>query len=227
MVLVTFALACATAQARPPAAPLALMPLFGGELPRRAVIDVALRAYRCGRAQGYFSRPLVTVIDYSLPSTAKRLWVIDVERRRVLFNERVAHGANSGDAYAHAFSNRLGSRQSSLGVFRTHDTYEGRHGLALRLAGLEPGINDNAHARAIVMHGAPYLSAEHIARWGQAGRSWGCPAIPEGAHERVIERIRGGSAVVAYYPDEDWLRGSRFLNCHRRATAEIPGPPRS
>ncbi len=192
--------------------------------PRRDVLDRALRAYTCARAQGTIARPLLTVIDYSLPSTQKRLWVIDLVRRRVLFHELVAHGINSGDTYASAFSNRINSRQSSLGLFRTEETYYGRHGLSLRLAGLEPGYNDRARERAIVMHGASYVSAAHVSTFGSLGRSWGCPALPEGVHQRVIEHIRGGSALFAYYPDPDWLTSSRYLNCDvRYVTADALG----
>ena len=126
--------------------------------PRREVLDLALQAYRCGRNLGDIDRPLLTVIDYSLPSTTRRLWVIDVAHSRVLFNELVAHGERSGEDSPVAFSNRLGSRQSSLGLFRTDDVFTGEHGLSLRLSGLEPGINDRARERRIVMHGADYVS---------------------------------------------------------------------
>jgi hypothetical protein len=177
---------------------------------------LALRAYRCGRTLGYIDRPLLTVIDYSLPSTERRLWVIDVAHKRVLFNERVAHGERSGENYAAAFSNRVGSRQSSLGLFRTDDTYDGEHGLSLRLSGLEPGINDRARDRRIVMHGADYVSDGFVATHGRLGRSWGCPALPAGVHAQVIDRIRDGSAVFAYYPDPEWLQSSRFLHCDAR-----------
>jgi len=184
--------------------------------PRREVLDLALEAYQCGRAQGLFDQPTLTVIDYSLPSTAKRLWVIDLQQRRVLFNELVAHGERSGDTVASAFSNRFGSKQSSLGLFRAEDTYFGRHGVALRLNGLEPGVNDHARERAIVMHGADYVSSDHIAVWGKLGRSWGCPAIDSAVSPRLIDRIRGGSAIFAYYPDRDWLGSSTFLHCDAR-----------
>src|SRR5262249_50677205 len=106
--------------------------------PRPEVLDLAMRAYRCGRAEGQVDSSLLTVIDYSLPSTEKRLWVIDLAKRRVLFHELVAHGQNSGEEYAVEFSNRPQSRQSSLGLFRTDDVYDGRHGASLRLIGLEP-----------------------------------------------------------------------------------------
>jgi hypothetical protein len=181
--------------------------------PRQAVLDLALRAYRCGQREGQFRRPVLTVIDYSLPASEPRLWVIDLRRKRVLHHELVAHGQNTGAAVAVAFSNRMGSRQSSLGLFRTDEPYVGKHGYSLRLSGLEPGYNDLARERAIVVHGAPYVSRAHIAEWGSIGRSWGCPALPQGITAQVIDRIADGTAVFAYYPDPDWLRGSRYLHC--------------
>jgi hypothetical protein len=184
-----------------------------GQLPRRQVLDVALRAYECGRRAGAFETSLLTVIDYSLPSTRRRLWVIDVPHRRVLFHELVAHGENSGGNFATAFSNEEGSRQSSLGLFRTEETYVGGHGTSLRLAGLEPGVNDRAMERRIVMHGADYVDPRVAASLGRLGRSWGCPALARPASRRVIERIKDGSALFIYYPDPQWLAASRFLRC--------------
>ena len=181
--------------------------------PRLEVLDLALRAFACARDRGEFHQPLLTVIDYSLPSNKKRLWVIDLANRSVLFNELVAHGANSGEMYASSFSNDVGSLQSSLGLFRTDETYLGRHGRSLRLSGLEPGFNDRARERAIVMHAASYVSDDTVATYGQVGRSWGCPALPPSVNDRVIDLIQGGSAVFAYYPDRVWLQSSRFLNC--------------
>ncbi len=181
--------------------------------PRQEVLDLALRAYRCGRDAGAFDEGLLTVIDYSLPSTAKRLWVLDLAHHRVLFHELVAHGEGSGDNWAVDFSNEPGSRQSSIGVFRTEDVYRGGNGYSLRLSGLEPGVNDLAMERRIVMHGARYVSDRAVNALGRLGRSWGCPALPSGVSRRVIERIKGGTAVFAYYPEGRWLRTSRFLQC--------------
>jgi hypothetical protein len=181
--------------------------------PRPEVLELALRAYECGQETGAVRGPLLTVIDYSLPSTERRFWVLDVPRRRVLFHELVAHGENSGGNWATSFSNRVGSRQSSLGLFRTEGTYLGGHGVALRLEGLEPGVNDRAMQRKIVMHGADYVDAGVAGSLGRLGRSWGCPALPRPVSRRVIERIKGGSALFAYYPDRRWLGQSRFLRC--------------
>jgi hypothetical protein len=211
--------ACASAPAvrqQPVTQPARAVSFSPTPWPRREVLDLAIQAFRCGRSRGYIDRPLLTVIDYSLPSTERRLWVIDLARKRILFNEMVAHGENSGENYAVAFSNRPGSRQSSLGLFRTDDTYEGEHGLSLRLTGLEPGVNDLARERRIVMHGAAYVSDAFVAERGRIGRSWGCPALPDAVHARVIDTIRDGSAVFAYYPDPDWLQSSRFLHCEAR-----------
>jgi len=185
--------------------------------PPADVLGIARKAYECAREARLVAPGLLTIIDYRLPSTAPRLWVVDVPGQRVLFNELVAHGAASGDNYAAAFSNEPGSRRSSLGLFRTEDTYQGEHGVSLRLSGLEPGINDRAMERAIVMHGAPYVSRTVIAARGELGRSWGCPALEHGVERRVIDRIKGGTALFAYYPDPHWLRTSRFLRCDERA----------
>jgi hypothetical protein len=199
------------------------------EWPRPEVLELALRAWRCGRAAGQFASPLLTVIDYSLPSSVRRLWVIDVARERVLFRELVAHGEGSGDERSLYFSNRPGSRASSLGLFRTAGTYRGRHGRSLRLVGLEPGVNDRAMARAIVMHAAAYVSPGFVRARGRLGRSWGCPALEPRVHRQIIDRIEGGTAVFAYYPDARWLGQSRFLRCEagERADGGRPAPATS
>ena len=181
--------------------------------PRPGVMDLAMRAWRCGVQEGEFSSPMLTVIDYSLPSTEPRLWVIDVPHNRILHRELVAHGEGSGDTWAVAFSNVNGSRQSSIGLFRTEDTYVGGSGYSLRLNGLEPGVNDHALARAVVIHGAAYVSDVLGKQIGRIGRSWGCPALQPEVARSVIEDIKGGSAVFAYYPDPQWLTWSHFLRC--------------
>ena len=180
---------------------------------RREVLDLALRAYQCGLARGEIDRSRLTIIDYSLPSTKKRLWVIDLDRRRLLFNELVAHGRESGENTAVSFSNSLGSHKSSLGLFRADKTYMGQHGYSLNLAGLEPGINDRAEARRVVVHGANYVAPEFVARHGRLGRSWGCPALDPRVSRNVIDEIKDGGAVFAFYPDRNWLDRSSYLSC--------------
>jgi hypothetical protein len=192
--------------------------------PRPDVFALGLKAYECASSTGLVTRGLLTIIDYTLPSTARRLWVIDVAAKRVIFNELVAHGVATGENYAARFSNEPGSRRSSLGLFRTEDTYRGAHGESLRLSGLEPSVNDRAMERAIVMHGAPYVSRAVIAEQGELGRSWGCPALERGVHQRVIGRIKGGTALFAYYPESRWLQTSRFLRCDARVTAAAAAP---
>ena len=179
----------------------------------RNVLRLALNAAACAREVGAVSADrLLTVIDYSRASTQPRLWVLDLEREQVLFEELVAHGRGSGENYATSFSNAEGSHQTSLGLFRTADTYVGSNGYSLRLDGLEAGINDRARDRAIVMHGAPYVSEDHLRAVGRLGRSYGCPALRTAIARTVIDTIKDGSLVFAYYPDQQWLRGSRFLN---------------
>jgi hypothetical protein len=143
---------------------------------------------------------VLTVIDYSLPSRVRRLWVLDVRMGRVLARELVAHGRNSGDDVPHRFSNRVGSLQSSLGLFLTGRVYRGKHGISLRLRGLDPRLNGRAEKRAIVVHGADYVSRRTIASLGRLGRSQGCPALDRAVARRVIELIRGGTALFAYHP---------------------------
>ena len=185
-------------------------------LPRREVLDLAMRAYQCGEREGRFERPVLTIIDYSLPSSEPRLWVIDVQRKQVLHHELVAHGEGSGETMAVAFSNEMGSHQSSLGLFRTDEIYTGRFGYSLRLSGLEPGINDKARQRAIVVHGSPDVSHAFAAEWGTIGLTWGCPAVPQDVAPQIIDSIAGGSAIFAYYPDAQWLQQSHYLHCDVR-----------
>ena len=178
------------------------------------VLSLALRAVSCAVSSGDIRMPrTLTVIDYSLPSVDERLWVFDVATGKLLFRELVAHGRNTGENMATSFSDHLNSRQSSIGLFVTDDTYVGSNGYSLRLDGLEPGFNGHARDRAIVMHGAPYVDAALAKSQGRIGRSWGCPALREAVARDVIDAIRGGGVIFSYYPDDDWLRSSRFLNC--------------
>jgi hypothetical protein len=167
---------------------------------RPTVLQRALAARQRLTARGLGTRPLLTVIDYSLPSRQPRLWVLDLVRGRVLAHELVAHGRGTGGDLARSFSNRPGSLQTSLGTFVTGAAYIGSHGLALRLRGLDPGVNDRAADRAIVIHGAWYVSPAMVAKTGRLGRSQGCPALSRTAAPRVIELIRDGTVLYAYYP---------------------------
>ncbi len=179
----------------------------------REVLGLAARAMSCAlRQPTLLHRPAtLSVIDYSLPSTRPRLWVFDLADKRLLFQELVAHGRGTGENLATRFSNRDGSNMSSLGGFETEETYNGSNGYSLRLRGLEPGYNDRARDRAIVIHGAPYVSNGLIDAQGRLGRSLGCPAVRQAVAKPLIDSIRDGSFVFAYYPDADWLRHSRLL----------------
>ena len=183
---------------------------------RPHVLRLALEAYDEADRAGVVRRDRLTIIDYELSSYEKRLWVVDVPSGEVLLEEWVAHGmgrpaGTGGDLRrVRAFSNREGTRMSSLGAFLTAETYHGKHGYSLRLDGLEPGFNDAARRRTIVIHGAAYVSGDR-ARSGSMGRSWGCPAVRTKASRRLIDAIRGGSLVWAYYPQSSWLEASRFL----------------
>lgn len=163
------------------------------------VLAKALDAVSAARARGISGRSdRLTIIDYSLPSTQPRLWVLDLAKGKVLFHELVAHGAGSGAKYATNFSNVNNSRATSLGLFLTGGTYEGGNGYSLTLKGLDPGVNDQAETRHVVMHGAWYVSEDHARQFGMIGRSWGCPALSQAVAPAVIDAIKGGSFVYSY-----------------------------
>ena len=177
------------------------------------VFALALGAAACAVKSRAIDNPsTLTIIDYSQPSTERRLWVFDLQTQALLYEELVAHGKESGDNMATRFSNELNSHQSSLGLFLTGDTYVGRNGYSLRLRGLDEGFNDRARERAIVMHGAPYVNDDIGRTMGRLGRSWGCPALREGVARAVIDRVKGTGILFAYYPDSEWLKSSKYLN---------------
>lgn len=173
---------------------------------RTEVLTYGLRAHERVRRAGLTTSNTVTVIDFSLPSRERRLWVLDVATGRVLAHELVAHGRNTGGDLAERFSNRVGSYQSSLGTFVTAGTYVGKHGRSLRLRGLDEGLNDNAMARAIVLHGADYVNPGIVDQLGRLGRSLGCPALTREASQRVIDLIRDGTTFFAYHPSPELTR---------------------
>lgn len=176
-----------------------------------SVLRVSLTAYKHATDKGYAKKDILTVIDYSKPSTSRRLWVFDLKDGKTLFNTYVTHGKNSGHLNSHDFSNREGSLKSSIGVFVTDRAYLGTHGLALKLKGLEHGINDNAYRRHIVMHGASYATPDIIKQYGRLGRSWGCTAVSPRLAKPLINTIKDDTVMVAYYPDRAWLHESAFL----------------
>lgn len=192
------------------------------------VIDLATHALACARREGYASDArTLSIIDYSRPSTERRLWVFDLRDGDLLFREWVAHGRNSGGNLAEHFSNKPGSLESSLGSFVTLGTYVGHNGYSLRLQGLDAGFNDNALERAIVMHGAGYVGTGMIHEQGRLGRSFGCPAVRPGIARQLIDAIRDGSFVFAYYPEQDWLQQSRLLgDCAGNAAVALAKPDR-
>jgi hypothetical protein len=176
------------------------------------VFDLALGAAECAVKSGAIAEPAtLTVIDYSRPSSEPRLWVFDLRTRELLYQELVAHGQGSGENLPTVFSNEPETHTSSLGLFLTRDTYVGKNGYSLRLEGLDRGFNDRALERAIVMHGAPYVSEDFVRAQGRLGRSWGCPALREGIAREVIDRVKGSGLLFSYYPDPKWLESSRYL----------------
>jgi len=188
---------------------------FGeGEKISFAAFEAAYRGYINLRNSGKLdsTRSVLTVADMSLSSTRKRLWLIDLQNRKVLMNEYVAHGQGSGGEFATVFSNTENSHQSSIGFYVTDDTYVGKHGTSLRLRGMDAGYNSAAYDRAIVVHGADYVSSSFIASQGRLGRSWGCPAVSRQAIGKLIDYIKGGTCLFMYYPQKQYLAGSPWIN---------------
>ncbi len=154
---------------------------------------------------------ILTICDFSKSSTEKRMYIIDVANYKMLLNTYVAHGKNSGGEYARKFSNKVKSLASSLGFFVTKNIYFGKHGLSLKLAGLEPGYNDKAEQRAVVIHGAPYIG-DNLLHSSYMGRSFGCPAVPKAQASKVISLIKDGTCLFIYHPSASYLHGSKILN---------------
>jgi hypothetical protein len=155
---------------------------------------------------------ILSIVDFSIPSFKKRLFVLDLLNEKLLFNTLVAHGRNSGQILATKFSNRSRSFKSSLGFYLTGETYNGQNGYSLRLMGMEQGINDNAYRRGIIVHAASYVNDDISRRYGRLGRSEGCPAIPADIHRFVIEAIKNGSCFFIYGKDKRYAGRSKLLN---------------
>jgi len=182
------------------------------ELPAAELLQTALSGYEILKEEHTINRPeVITIIDFSLPSDQERLWVLDLVEAKILFHSLVSHGRNSGKVMAENFSNKPGSYASSPGFYTTGETYFGKHGLSLRLDGIENGINDKARERAIVIHGADYVSPEFIEKYGRLGRSLGCPAVPEELSKQIIETIKDGTCLFVYAPTESYLSKSPVI----------------
>ena len=171
----------------------------------------AMVGYYSLKEKGIVQKDILTIIDFSMSSTKKRLWVIDLSNNTILYNSVVSHGINSGEEFANMFSNSLSSNKSSLGFYTTGETYNGKHGLSLKLDGQEKGINHNARARAVVMHGAEYANPSVLKFQNYLGRSQGCPAIPEAVKAEVIETIKNKSCLFIYHPSRSYDLASKLI----------------
>lgn len=184
-----------------------------GQMPSYEAFSIGLRGFNNLKSnQKTIKKDILTLIDFSLDSTKKRLWVINLKTKQVLFNDLVAHGQNSGAKFANSFSNAPDTHMSSLGFYLTGGTYSGKHGLSLFLNGMDNNFNSNARKRSIVMHGAKYVSTDFVKKHGRLGRSWGCPAVSMNIYKDVIGAIKDGSCLFIYYPDQDYLSTSSTLN---------------
>jgi hypothetical protein len=183
------------------------------QIPSREVFTIALKGFNnLKKNDNQLKKNILTIIDFSRSSNEKRMWVVDLEHKEVVFNDLVAHGVNSGNEYAKKFSNVPNTNMSSLGFFVTGETYHGKHGLSLFLNGKDRGFNHNARKRAIVMHGADYVSYDFIKKYGRLGRSFGCPSVSMHIYKDVIHTISDGSCLFIYYPDKNFLNKSVVLN---------------
>lgn len=169
-------------------------------LPSFESFNLALDGFNYLKEKGVVKKNILTIVDFSLSSNAKRLWVIDLDKNRVLFQTLVAHGRNTGEEFAQTFSNQAESFKSSVGFFATAEIYNGKHGMSLKLDGLQKGLNDKARERAVVMHGADYVSESFIKQNKRLGRSQGCPAVPVEMNQKIISVIKDKSCLFIYHP---------------------------
>lgn len=184
----------------------------GFTLPTFESFLAAFEGYEQLKQQGKIENEILTIVDFSLSSTQERMWVIDMKTQKVILKSLVSHGRNSGSEYATDFSNENESYKSSLGFYVTGETYQGKHGLSLRLDGMEYGINHNARSRAVVVHGADYVSKSFIKNTGRLGRSQGCPAVPYEVHKELIETIKGKSCIFIYHPSRTYVAKSKLVS---------------
>lgn len=189
------------------------------------VINKVITTLKCAAAHDVDRNNILTIIDYSLPSNEKRLWVFDLDKKKLLYHTYVSHGIRSGTLLTNYFSNKNDSKASSIGVYKTQKAYYGREGLSLRLDGLDKSFNDNASNRAVVMHGGWYVNESFIKRYGRPGRSWGCPALPPELYQPIINTIKDQSLMVIYYPSDQWFGKSKFLTCDAVTGSNPTGLP--
>lgn len=182
------------------------------ELPELRTFSEALKGFYLLKEKGIIQKDILTLIDFSLSSNVKRLWVIDLDTNKILFHSLVAHGRNTGEEFASAFSNASSSFKSSLGFYATGEIYQGKHGASLKLDGLEKGVNDHARERAVVMHGADYVSESFIRNNKRLGRSQGCPAIPFELTNEIIETIKGKSCLYIYHPSRSFAMEEKLIS---------------
>lgn len=173
--------------------------------------QLAVKGWQKLKQAGVVTKDMLAICDFSQSSNNKRFYVVDLNSGSLLFNTLVAHGKNTGEEFARYFSNEPGSYKSSLGFYVTKETYTGQHGLSLKLEGQEPGFNHKAEERAIVLHGADYVSDAFSREHGRLGRSFGCPAVPYGEHEHIISIMKEGGCLFVYYPDKKYLNQSQLL----------------
>ena len=182
------------------------------KLPQLESFTKALEGFYQLKQKGLIQNDILTLVDFSLSANSKRMWVIDMNTNTVLYHSLVAHGRNSGEEFATAFSNKSESYQSSLGFYLTGETYQGKHGLSLRLDGLERGINDKARDRAVVIHGADYVSEQFIKQNKRLGRSQGCPALPVELNQEIIKTIKDKSCLFIYHPSRSYKVASKLIS---------------
>jgi L,D-transpeptidase catalytic domain len=182
------------------------------DLPKLESFKEALKGFNALKEKGLVQKNILTLVDFSLSSNVKRLWVIDLETNTVLYNSLVSHGRNTGEEFANSFSNANSSYKSSLGIYLTGEVYNGKHGLSLKLDGLEKGVNDNARARGVVLHSANYVSNSFIKHNKRLGRSQGCPAIPRELLSEIVNTIKNKSYLFIYHPSRNLEKTSPLFS---------------
>lgn len=181
-------------------------------LPKFESFLLAYEGFERLKEQGKVTNEMLTIVDFSLSSKEERMWVINMKTKEIVLQTLVAHGRNSGMEYAENFSNQESSFKSSLGFYLTGEVYQGKHGTSLRLDGQETGINSNARNRAVVIHGADYVSKDFVKTHGRLGRSQGCPAVSYEVHQELIETIKDKSVLFIYHPSRNYLAKSKLVS---------------